>query len=293
MAMTTEYLAGMHKSYPDQTAILTISPADLDRIIEIPIGFQPVGIAAQNIEGGDQVVIAAYFEPAICVADVRRDETGLHFAVNWIRSVDHGVQIVRLFPDVFRGDANRLQSVNFGPDGTLWLNRNGDRDFYVLAPPVNPGDRWTLAQRYFLPRTDRVVHSTLRIGGLLFTVESPTSFEGWALYRYETSFTTGVFVEANRWVHYGLFDWKYGIAQSPGKTDLWTVTDFRIQHYKPEISPGIYRGMDLVVPGVFGNGICFLSDGSALVTRYGQGHPSPFNGVPGALIYIPAGFFSW
>lgn len=280
----------MAQSYANQIGTITISTAGLDRIIEIPLGFQPVGITAQPTEGGDRIAIAAYYEPAICLADVTRDETWLHFAVSWVRDVNHGIQSVRLFPDFFRNEPNRLQSVNFGSEGTLWINRNEDRDFFVLAPPAQSGGRWTLLARHSPPRIDQMIHSTLLIeGDKLITIESPLNLEGWMLHRYQL--TDRGLVEDEEARRGLLYDWNYGIGRQIGDQRLWFVTDFRITHYHPNVPPGIYLTGKLVVPDVFGNGICFLSDGSALVTRYGQGHQSPFNGVPGALIYVPASFF--
>ncbi|MDO8505515.1 MAG: hypothetical protein Q7S48_02985 [bacterium] len=49
---------------------------------------------------------------------------------------------------------------------------------------------------------------------------------------------------------------------------------------------------EFVVSGLWGTGICFLSDGSALVSRYGQFHSDPFNSMPGALIYVTASLFT-
>jgi len=65
---------------------------------------------------------------------------------------------------------------------------------------------------------------------------------------------------------------------------LVTVADYRAH------LPGLFVGNRMVVSNVRGNGVVLLDGGKsgALVTRYGQGHPGPFNGVPGALIYIPA-----
>ena len=75
-AMTEAYLAAMAKSYANQEGEVTIPADQLDRIVEITLGFQPLGISSRpSSDGvGDDVLVAAYFEPAICLAKVTRDE---------------------------------------------------------------------------------------------------------------------------------------------------------------------------------------------------------------------------
>lgn len=81
----------------------------------------------------------------------------------------------------------------------------------------------------------------------------------------------------------------YGIDRRLEDQICHVVTDFRCP-----LPAGIYRHDNLsipVVPGVNGTGIAFLTDGSALVSQYGQGASGFFNGQPGALVYVPAKFF--
>jgi len=274
-AREERYWAAAAQSYIDQERGITIPVGELGRIVEIALGFQPLGIVSRPSGEGDQIAIAAYFEPAICTAMVTRDENGLHFQVDWIRSVQHGIQSVRLFPDVVQPNgANRVQTVNFGPNGTLWVSRNGESDFFVLNPPQE-GGRWTLAGRITLP-TSMLVHSASLSEATLFTVESPGDLEHWVIKEYR--------LEERQFIQVGspipISDYVYGIGGHH-----WLITDFRAA-----VPHGIYRmlGSELVVPGVEGNGITFLSDGSALVTRYGQGHSGAFNGIPGCLIYLPS-----
>jgi len=133
-----------------------------------------------------------------------------------------------------------------------------------------------------------MVHSALLHdvhGGQLFTIESPGSLEGWVRRRYEM-------VKAKGRMKFRVADsnpisaWRYGIAFRGDDPTPWTVTDFRSS--EPH---GIYHGDELVVPGIDGNGICSLPNGSVLVTRYGQSHPEAFNGLPGALFYVPSRLF--
>lgn len=286
--MTPAYRAAMAASYANQTGGITVPVASLNEIVEIPLGFQPLGIS--SVRGPkDLIAIAAYFEPAVCLAEVTCDDQGLHFAVSWVRGANHGIQSVRLFPDISQpGGANRAQTVNFGPQGELLVSRNGGREFYVLTH--GDGGRRIITGLRILPDggVARTVHSsTLDSNGMLLTVESAADLTGWALHTYCP--------DGNGWKASGnpvpLQDWVYGIGRRNRDDSGWLVTDFRAS-----VPRGIYRMAEggtpeLVVPEIWGTGICFLLDGSALVARYGQSHSDPFNGVPGALIYVPAILF--
>lgn len=278
--MDESYVKAMAKSYSNQQGEV-VFPADyLGGIMKIPLGFQPLGIASE----GNKIAIAAYFEPAICLAEVSRDDAGLHFRVSWIRGVNHGIQSVRLFPDMLMwGEANRAQTVNFGPNGTLWVSRNGDRTFFILSPPPadNPKGRWTLTGKVALPG-EGIVHSALLVGHRLTTVESSLDAESWFhrdYMAYEISLLSEreIKIDSN-------FNFSYGIGQRDD--DRYFVTDFRCPG-----PHGIYRWDRIAVPNIYGDGICFLSDGSALVTKYGHASPGAFNGEPGGLIYVPAHLF--
>ncbi|OGH72374.1 MAG: hypothetical protein A2921_04480 [Candidatus Magasanikbacteria bacterium RIFCSPLOWO2_01_FULL_43_20b] len=283
-AMTAAYLAAMAKSYSNQEGGIMIPADQLDQVVEIPLGFQPLGISSRpSPDGaGDDVLIAAYFEPAICRALVTRDENGLHFNVDWIRGVNHGIQSVRLFPDISQpGGANRAQCVFWGPDGNVWVSRNGERDFYVLSPPDKPDGRWTLTSKVILPSDDKgdQIHAGhMDSDGVIYTIESTQSPDKWRRRYYER--------RDDRWLQAELgicATLTYGLAKEPDGT-VWTISDFRSNN----LAKGLYYENRLVVPDICGNGIAFLSDGSALVARYGQSYPGCFNGIPGALVYVPA-----
>lgn len=285
--MISAYQAAMAASYANQVGGLTVPTTLLHEHVEIPLGFQPLGISSDE---KDRIAIAAYFEPAVCLAEVTRDDQGLHLAVTWVRGAKHGIQSVRLFPDISQpGGANRAQTVNFGQSGELLVSRNGGREFFVLTD--DGSDKRTLTGLRTLPTGEisRTVHSaTLDKDGTLRTVESAADLQGWAMHTYDSD--GDGFRE--RGTSLPLPDWTYGIGVKAEDTRPWLVTDFRAKD-----PHGIYRmddkgELELVVPDVWGTGICFLSDGSALVSRYGQGHSAPFNGVPGALIYVPASLFS-
>jgi len=284
--MTSAYWEAAKQSYANQEGGVTISADRLDEIVEIPLGFQPLGICHSFVSGRKRIAIAAYYEPAICIADLTGDENGLHFQTSWIRGVDHGIQSVRLFLDISQpGGANRAQTINFDREGRLWVTRNSERDFFILAPSASGGKegRWTLREKVSLPGPKgeyQMVHSASREGNRLFTIESPGSLQKWFFCEYEVKDSQFIALE-----RHSIKAWRYGIAFRFGAP--WTVTDFRSKE-----KHGIYCENKLVVPGVEANGLCFLKDdGSALVTRYGQSHPGAFNGVPGALIYVPSHFF--
>jgi len=289
--MTDQNREAMHRkemarSYRNQEGGITIPSEELDGIVKISLGFQPLGIASNFSGGVDKIAMAAYFEPAICTAIVTRNEGGLHFKVDWIRGVQHGIQSVRLFPDILQSSGtNRLQTVNFGPDGTLWVTRYGEPDFFVLTPPEAEG-RWTLTDKLTLP-TPEVVHSALLSQSTLFTVESSGGPGQWTLktYRLEGGQFTKVFDPIS------ISDSLFGVGRRRTDDASWLVTDFQYSN-----THGIYRvtesEAELIVGEVDGMGITFLSDGSALVTRYGQSYPGAFNGIPGTLIYVPATLFN-
>ncbi len=287
--MSSGYLAAMAASYANQEGGITIPADRLSEIVEIPLGFQPMGICAKPAGDGDDIAIADYFGPAICRSYVKRDEKGLNFAVNWIRGAKHGIENVRLFPDVASpGGANRAQTVNFGPVGTLWVSRNAGREFFVLSPDVKCG--WRLVEKVALPDSVRMVmvHSALLDFDRLYTIESSDDLSGWVRVVYRITLMND-FAPPFRVERESMREWFYGGV-------AWKIGTFVVTDFRAALPHGIYDvsgdSPRLIVPGVWGTGICFLSDGSALVSRHGQSHSAAFNGLPGALIYVPARMFA-
>lgn len=281
--MSRGYVGAQNLSYAGQSNEAIIPASDLDGIVEIPLGFQPAGIAAKNLhDGTTKIAVAAYFEPAVMLARVERLPAGLVFKVSWIRGVLKDGESIRLFPDILQpSGANRAQTVSFGQDRTLWVSRNAERSFFVFSPPAED-DKWRLKRRIDLPPIagQDMVSSALLVGKRLFTIEISANLTAWSLRQY--LYVNGEFHAVQ--VAEEIVPWTCGIGKR-GTEGLYFVKDFRAE------MSGIFRNDELVVPDVNGNGICFLADGSALVTRYGQGHKGAFNGVPGAIIYIPAHLF--
>ncbi len=290
--MSEAYKRAMAKSYANQKTTFAINHDRLGKVVEIPLGFQPLGIASRRLsDNQDEIAIAAYFEPAICLARIARGHIGLQFEVEWIRGIHYeDGATIRLFPDLAAGGANRAQTVNFGWNGCLLVSRNCESRFFIIFPSLHgTPEKWGSWNHgsFALPVSDgNIIHSALLVNPdaeqpTIITVESGTDLESWSLGRYERIMNRWQRLEGRR----SLPPYVYGIGQNPRdfREESWLVTDYRF-----EGPPGVMRGTTLVLPGVYGNGICFLSDGSALVTRYGHGHPCAFNGVPGALIYIPS-----
>lgn len=284
-SMTKVYVKAVERSFFLQKQEEIIPSDGLNEIVELlsPIGLQPLGIASKPVDGTNaDVVLADYFFPAFVLIRTNRDDVGLHLKAVWVRNVQYRGQEIRLFPDIFkRGGANRCGTVNFGPNGIL-VSRYDDRQFFSFSPL--PDGKWKVKRDISLPPvsdTEGQVHSALLTGNRLYTIESLWTLREWNLNKYRIKNGTVDRIDDPM----PLPDWRYGIGQRPSDDSLWFVTDFR-----SSAKPGIYRGKELVVPNVFGNGICFLPDGSALVSRYGLGHPSPL-GVAGALIYVPSRLF--
>lgn len=278
--MTKQYLAAMALSYANQEHAYVVPAKRTNAIVEIPLGFQPLGASCAFISNKQAVVaISAYFEPAVCLVTIEFSPQGLNFDVSWVRGAEWQGQSVRLFPaDMEKpGDVFRASAICFGPEGNLWVAPNGTREFVVLAAPQGQQKKWQVVNRVAVPG-EGMIHSAALDGELLHTVESGMDLSGWTARQYDIA----------DWKMVGILrelrPYTYGVECTVD--DRWYVTDFG-----SKADPGLYSGDELVVPGVHGTGLCFLPDGGALVARYGQTHPGPFNGIPGALVYVPPNKF--
>lgn len=213
------YLEASKQSYANQEGGVTIPAGRLNEIVEIPQGFQPLGICSRPMENGDQIAIAAYNQPAICLAQVRRDDQGLHFKISWIRGVKHGIQRVRLFPDVLQpAGANRAQTVNF-LRGWVAVSRNSERDFFLLAPVVGG---WELVDKISFPMRGeyRMIHSALFLEDYFLTVESPGSLKSWMLCKYKAKNDSSMEIMEERKERSK--EWRYGMAYRSQDDALYT-----------------------------------------------------------------------
>lgn len=145
--MSDAYWKTTTKSYSNQQGGITIPAEELNDIVTITLGFQPMGIASKSIDNGTRIAIAAYFEPAICLVNVKLDQEGLQFQINWIRGVQHGIERVRLFPDIFQpGVLIAPRQLTLPPGYHLGLSKWGlgistSCPRQMLSIPNNPGIR--------------------------------------------------------------------------------------------------------------------------------------------------------
>ena len=275
--MNTDYTKAQALSYSgNQGATFAIPRYQRESLISISLGFQPLGIASLPFGNDTLIAVAAYFEPAICMIIATENEAGLCLKVNWIRgAANFEGKSIRIFPDIYGpGDANRMQTVNFGPDGALLVTRNADREFFVLSPPDDPLGKWILSDRFRL-QGQGMLHSALLEGEVLNTIESAPDLKTWFGRKYVGMvMTEEVEIEP----------WEYGIARNKNN-QLLTITDYRACETR---KLGILADDKMLLPSVHGNGIALLHDGSAIVTRYGHSVTgNPFL-VPGELIFVPS-----
>ena len=319
---TKAYIKASKLSYTERPKEFPLLP--IEEITEYEWAPQPWGAVHQN----GCVLIGHYFQPAVELDRIRYTRTGNMVAeLGAVRGCLLGKKSVRLFPGVsnVRG-GNRVVTVNFahpgmGPEGSLLISRNADRDLYVLLPPEEEGGRWTLGQKvYRLPKRRRgkpfVVSSLLR-RGWAWTIERDAT--EWCLEEY--------FFQADKFRHERTIrnvpPWTYGLDYND--RGFWTVTGMDVVRElepKPEFlqlviplskptrrrvifevgpdhdavytsgrRPGIYCDDELVVPDVFGNGICFTERGDAIVPVYREENPAAPWGSSGLLTVLPAKLF--
>lgn len=259
---------------------------------EIPLGFHPYGINSKPTgDGGDRVAIADYFGPAVCTLEIRVTDEALQFTnVSFVHGAWYGPLRYRVFPPpVPPMDANRCTIALWSFDDMLWVSR-GQRELFVLMPSGETpkttheqkiGTRWDCSKRIPLPSADNFpsLVSASFIDGNLRTIEADSSYDGWetALYEFNGA-------KLNTIARSPIRKWSQGVVQcgkEPGK--IITVTN----GLEKSRDIGVYMDEQLLVPSVSGTGICALSNGGLLISRYGQEEGGPFKGVTGALLYVP------
>ncbi len=261
------------RSYEGQKDVFSVRIGT--KPIEISLGFQPLGVSIM----GSFIAVAAYFEPAVMLARIEVSCDDLRLSqITWIRSVMHEGKPVRMFPDLFAGGANRMQNAVFRTPDQLWLSRNGDRRIFIVRRQDD--GTWHHSSALLLPGSDEhpLLHSVL-LGEdprHVTTTESDGPLENWALCSYRLDDPKLECLSES------VTPWRYLGARHANGT-LYSVADVRAGDKR-----GIFADKRRILD-VPGNGIALLDGGKsgALVTRYGQAYPGPFNGIPGSLIYVP------
>lgn len=258
--------------------ILTVPIERSVGLTRVPLGFQPVGIAARQI-GPElyELAIADYFGPSIFLATVEIAGGELRFSVSRIRGASFGKTSVRIFPDMMGpvgNDVFRAQTVNFCGRQIL-TSANGGRNFAVLDPPENPAEKWLFKAIVDLPGGG-MIHSArfAEDGETLTTIESGDDLAAdWMVCSYQLS-------DQSRRELRTVPAFTYGIGVRPEDDELWFAVDPRSKR-----EGGLYRGDQRKLSEAFGNDLAFLPDGSAFVTQYR--YESGAFGEQGMLLYIP------
>lgn len=266
-------------------------PVRTDVPTPMTFGVQPLGITSLPFEDGDMIALANYTAPAQHVGKVTVRDNTLTRALTRVAGAMNGITWRRGgFPDIDNvAQANRCWTAILAPEGRLWVGR-GDSEFFVLAPPAGEDKQWRVTDRIVLPRIygnyphTFVASATLISNGRLFTVEHDGEYVceavEWEVMRDGT---------IKRVIVHPLGKFRYGIAVAKvdGNESLITITAF----HSTDV-PGIYFGTTRIVSDIFGDGICPLSNGGALITRRGMESPEADSlEAPGALIYVPPSMF--
>ncbi|OGH86185.1 MAG: hypothetical protein A2301_03765 [Candidatus Magasanikbacteria bacterium RIFOXYB2_FULL_40_13] len=264
-----------------------ILPKQMDEIVSIPLGFCPLGISNY---GGLQFLVAHYWSPAILAVKFSElpDGGGLELVrkdcINWVELED-GSGKVRIFPEMTPGsDGKRIQCALLSPNGEIWATRNGERDhIWRLASDHKGG--WRLLSPLKVRGVGYIESMAMLDDHLLVLRSKQDGTDVW-VENYDTDtldtnnlFLTDIYhddvVPQSPWI--------YGIGVKDG--ELYFITSIS----NNVIPRGIYHYDELVVPGVWGTGLVFAADGSAIVTQY-NADAGPL-GEPSAIVRVPAGAF--
>ncbi|MBI1974959.1 MAG: hypothetical protein HYS57_01205 [Parcubacteria group bacterium] len=256
-------------------------------------GVQPNGITScrfEEDEDSDVVAIANYNAPAQHVGKVTVAGGVLTRQLARISGAMNGLTFERggfLGMDEI-AKANRCWTAILAPEGKHWVGR-GDPEFFVLSPPANEGEKWRVVEKITLSHKEIgkpyrfVASGALLSDGRLLTVEHDSD------YNCEFVISTITGSEAVEQSRRALGQFRYGIALAnvDGEEQPVTVTAY----HSPEPA-GVYVGKTRAVTDIFGDSICPLSNGGALVSRRGMESPEADSlEAPGALIYIPPSLF--
>ncbi|MBI2989698.1 MAG: hypothetical protein HYY51_00725 [Candidatus Magasanikbacteria bacterium] len=296
MNQSAEYAAAMARSYLVTEGPIIIGRGALKSTVILERGWQPHGITIRRTLAGeaDVLLMASYFHPSILRLLISRSENGdLLLDPEWIRGAYFGGKRLRVFPGKPSfSDMPRAQTAVHVEGGFL-ASRNGERLFWRFHK--NAEGSWaldTVVEKAFrLPGNRRTaVYSALATPGYFYTVEANRALTErfWLLRCYEH-------LEGSRFrcvAEHRIPEFVYGVAMRPGdSTGLWLITDYRCSgwtHGVWRVELGVPGSERLMADGYWGTGIGFLSDKTLVLARYGESHPDPLGGIPGALVFVPA-----
>lgn len=289
----TAYETASSHSFTLQTKRVEVPVSDCKPTV-IQIGIQPFGITSSPFGNvGDVVAIANYLAPAQHIGKVTVSNGMLTREFKRVAGAMNGISWCRGgFPEMDTvAKANRCWTAVLGSptNGELLVGR-GDPEFFRLIPQGEEERHWSVTERIVLPRPYGsypfmfVASATLLNNSRFLTVEHDGEYTCEAV-EWEIGGD-----KCKRVITHPLGKFRYGIAVAQledGREKLVTITS----HHATD-PVGIYMGDACIVPEVFGDGICPLVGGGALVTRRGMESPVGDSlEVPGALIYIPPALF--
>lgn len=256
------------------------------------IGFQPLGLAADP-DKPDHFTVADYYSPSvISFKVVRTKRGGLELQrerwIGWVNRAGTSTTRVRVFPELAPGsDSKRGQTVMYRPNGELWVTYCGSTNrIFRLKPDATAKTGWRLNRRPLILEGNHDTPVKLYVDAatinndILYVVRNTQTGEPCWLEAYDLNgrrLETSYKCPAATWI--------YGIGFRGNDPAPYFITDSQCV----EVPLGIYRGEKLVVPNVFGQGLAFLADGSALVSQYNL--PRGKFGLPGCFVRVPTHFF--
>ena len=252
-------------------------------------GVQVVGTGAHP-SGDGRFLAAHYWSPAILQNGLTATSGGGvrmikdSDRIGWVWLPDHSGK-VRLFPEMTPGsDGKRLQTVQYGPYGQIWMTRNGEVDRIWRIYQVEDG--WQLTTHPLILQggnTDGYIESMNVSGTTVAILRSRQDGSPAWLEVYSTDGTLEGGKGALGEIEPPESPWIYGLDWWAG--GLYYVTDALCT----SVTHGIYRGSKLVVPGVTGSSIFFDARGNAILPQFGenigdQGRPCTWTRVPAVLL---------
>ncbi len=281
---------------------------DMDKISAfLPLTGQQVVGTGSHPTHSNRFLMAHYWSPAIIEVElVPTKDGGVKMMrkdwIGWVWLPDHSGK-VRLFPKMTPGsDGKRIQTVQYGPDGQIWMTRNGETGCSIRDPNgiLRPGGIWKIRP---IKNGWQLMDPPLQISGpdeghvesmlirdaTLYALRSRQDGSAAWLTEYQI-ISDGhdvITLEVPQHFQPPNSPWMYGIGwwdEMP-----YYVTDACCDPKKGHAEHGIYRGSRLIVQGVTGSSIFFTAEGDAIVPQYGEnigefGQPCVWTRVPAAML---------